>query len=81
MGAGDFLTLSNGTGYGTCEWSNCGDPKDLTNVYYWSMVRLNLPGSELYDPSMAWVAKICPDGRMAADLFIYMDDFTPTGAR
>jgi hypothetical protein len=32
-----------------------------------------------YDPSKAWVAKVREDGRVAADLFIYMDDFRPTG--
>jgi hypothetical protein len=55
-----------------------GDPKDTENVYHWAMVRLNLPGPELYDPRKAWVAKVRPDGRVAADLFIYMDDFRPT---
>jgi hypothetical protein len=32
-----------------------------------------------YDPSLSWVAKIREDGRVAADLFIYMDDLRPTG--
>jgi hypothetical protein len=56
-----------------------GDPKDTENMYHWAMVRLNLPGSELHDPRKALVAKLRPDGRVAADLFIYMDDFRPTG--
>jgi hypothetical protein len=42
------------------------------------MLRLNLPGSDLYDPRMAWVAKARPDGRVATDLFIYRDDFRRT---
>jgi hypothetical protein len=32
-----------------------------------------------YDPSKVWVAKVREHGRVAADLFIYMDDFRPTG--
>jgi hypothetical protein len=43
------------------------------------IVRLDLPGVEDYDPSLSWVAKIREDGRVTADLFIYMDDLRPTG--
>jgi hypothetical protein len=32
-----------------------------------------------YDPSKAWVAKARKDGRVEADLLIYMDEFPPTG--
>jgi hypothetical protein len=56
-----------------------GDPMEIVNVYHWSMVRLDLPGSEFYDPRMAWVVKVRLDGRVAADLCIYMDDFRATG--
>jgi hypothetical protein len=56
-----------------------GDPKYTENVYHWAMVRLKLPGTEIYDPRKTWVAKVRPGGRVAADLFIYMDDFRPTG--
>jgi hypothetical protein len=38
-----------------------------------------LPGSSDYNPSLAWVAKAREDGRVAADLFIFMDDSRPTG--
>jgi hypothetical protein len=34
---------------------------------------------EDYDPSLSWVAKTREDGRVAADLFICMDDLRPTG--
>jgi hypothetical protein len=51
-----------------------GDPKDSLNVFQWEEVRLNLPGM-----AESWVAKVREDGRVAADLFIYMDDFCPTG--
>jgi hypothetical protein len=44
-------------------------------------VRLNLPGSENYDPNRPWVHKIrLDDGRIAADLFIFVDDLRPTGS-
>jgi hypothetical protein len=56
-----------------------GDPLDETNVFQWSSVRLNLPGIPDYDPRVQWVSKIRKeDGRVAADLFIYIDDFRPT---
>jgi hypothetical protein len=56
-----------------------GDPNYEQNVYQWKEVRLNLPGSSDYDPSLAWVAKVREDGLVAEDLFIYMDDLSPTG--
>jgi hypothetical protein len=43
------------------------------------IVRLNLMGSELYCPSMAWEANTWTDGRVMADLLVYMDDFSHTG--
>jgi hypothetical protein len=56
-----------------------GDPNDVSNVFKWKKVRLNLPGTPEYDPSMSWVAKVRQNRRVAADLFIYMDYFRPTG--
>jgi hypothetical protein len=34
---------------------------------------------EDYGPLFSWVANIRVDGRVAADLLIYMDDLRPTG--
>lgn len=51
-----------------------GDPADERNIFQWHVVRLNLPGSPTYSPGQAWVAKIRKDGRVAADIFIYVDD-------
>lgn len=51
-----------------------GDPLDDTNVFRWKSIRLNLPGSERYDPSKSWIAKIREDDTVAADIFIYVDD-------
>jgi hypothetical protein len=33
-----------------------GDPLDPNNVFWWDSVKLNLPGSDSYDPSKPWVA-------------------------
>lgn len=52
-----------------------GDRHDPSNAFRWDKVRMNLPGSKDYDPSKPWVSKIrVSDGKMAADLFIYVDD-------
>jgi hypothetical protein len=70
-----FYPYQTGQGMGHAKEMILGDPKDTENVYHWAIVRLNLPGSELYDPRK--VAKVRPDGRVATDLFIYMDEFHP----
>jgi hypothetical protein len=57
-----------------------GDQNYEQNVYQQKEVRPNLPGSPYYYPSLAWVAKAREDGRVAADLFIYMDDLRPMGS-
>jgi hypothetical protein len=52
-----------------------GNRKDPKNAFRWDQVKLNLPGSATYDPSLPWVFKIrWSDGKIAADLFIYVDD-------
>jgi hypothetical protein len=56
-----------------------GDPDGVSNVFKWKEVRLNPPGTPDYDPLMAWVATVREDGRVAAELFINMDDLRPTG--
>jgi len=56
-----------------------GDHNDERNVFAWARVELNLPGSRTYNPSVAWVRKVRKDGRVAADLFTYVDDIRPTG--
>jgi hypothetical protein len=49
------------------------------NVFQWNQLQLNLLGSADYDPSKSWVRKLRSDGRLAADLQIYFDDFRTTG--
>jgi hypothetical protein len=58
----------------------CGDRHVLTNVFCWDKVVLNLPGSKEYDPRKPWVYKLrLDDGRITANLFIFVDDLWPTG--
>jgi hypothetical protein len=41
---------------------------------------MNLPGSAEYDPSLPWVSKVrLSDNKIAANLFIYVDDVRVTG--
>jgi hypothetical protein len=35
-----------------------GDRADPDNVFRWDAIRMNLPGSATYDPSLPWVSKI-----------------------
>jgi hypothetical protein len=58
-----------------------GDRKDPTNVYCWDTVQMNLPGSSDYRPSRPWVSKYrSSDKKIAADLFIVVDNLRPTGS-
>ena len=56
-----------------------GDRLNGTNPFRWDFVHLNLPGGPVYDPSVPWVAKVRgSDGKIATDLFIYVDDLRVT---
>jgi hypothetical protein len=57
-----------------------GDPSDARNPFRWDIVRLNLPGSKNYDPSLPWVSKVrLEDFNIACDLVIFVDDLRVTG--
>ena len=56
-----------------------GERRDDGNAFQWDHVRLNLPGSQHYDPSLPWVSKVRKDGHIASDVFDYVDDLRPTG--
>jgi hypothetical protein len=57
-----------------------GDRRDCANVFRWDIIILNLPGSEEYDPSLPWVYKCrSSDGKVAVDVFGFVDDFRQTG--
>jgi hypothetical protein len=54
------------------------DGKEL-NPFQWMRVRLNLPGLKEYDPCNSWISKLRSDGRVACDLFTFVDDERVTG--
>ncbi|KAG7368169.1 hypothetical protein IV203_030912 [Nitzschia inconspicua] len=56
-----------------------GDPNCPRNIFRWSKVRMNLPGSEGHDPTKAWVSKIRKDGKVACDFVGFVDDLRPSG--
>jgi hypothetical protein len=58
-----------------------GNPSCPQNPFFYDTVRLNLPGSATYDPSIPWVSKVdsCT-GRLAPDMSTYVDDVRNTGS-
>lgn len=56
-----------------------GDPKDESNVFQWSYLELNLPGSETYCTGSPWISKRREDRRIAVDVHSYVDDERVTG--
>ena len=63
------------------EW--CSNTNSSTSykdgIFSFSQVVLNLPGNTNYDPSMPWIYKATADGRIACDMFTYVDDQRVTG--
>jgi len=51
-----------------------GDRHDNENVFAWSSVEMNLPGSFGFDPARSWISKRRADGRIASDIHLYADD-------
>jgi hypothetical protein len=50
------------------------------NPFHWASVRLNLPGSEGYDPSLPWVSRLTSSGHMAGTFKRYVDDLRTVGS-
>jgi hypothetical protein len=58
-----------------------GKPSDPHNPFHFDVVRLNLPGSDTYDPSHPWISNIVrATGQIAANTKTYVDDKRVTGA-
>jgi hypothetical protein len=58
-----------------------GDHKNPANVFCWHIIRRNLAGLEQYDSALPWISKIRKeDGKIATDLFSFMDNFRATGS-
>lgn len=69
------LTLQHGSGSLVTKEVIRGDPKQRGNIFRWSHVRLNLPGSMANKPHLPWVSKVqAEDGRVANDFITYVDD-------
>ncbi len=49
------------------------DGKEL-NPFQWNHIHLNLPGTKGYNPCLSWLSKIQLDGRVACDIFTFVDD-------
>ena len=60
-----------------------GDRFDPKNPFQWKFVRLNMPGTQSYDPSEPWIMKVRADELSAAviySLFTFVDDERVAGA-
>ena len=55
-----------------------GNRENKNNVFRWSKVIFNLPGSKSYNPSLPRVYRVRVEGTVAGDLFIYIDDLRVT---
>ena len=51
-----------------------GNQRDDNNPFAWHSIRLNLPGTADYNPTLPWMLKICKDGLVASDIAQYVDD-------
>ena len=51
-----------------------GGRLDSDNPFRWHHVEMNLPGSESYSPSRAWVTKRRVEGSLASDMVVFVDD-------
>jgi hypothetical protein len=49
------------------------DGKEL-NLFQWKRIRLNFLGSREYDPCTLWITKVHADGRVACNIFSFVDD-------
>ena len=57
-----------------------GEEGKELNPFQWASIRLNLPGSEGYNPCKSWVSKLQANGWVACNLFTFVDDKRVTGA-
>jgi hypothetical protein len=51
-----------------------GDRRLRTNPFYWDRVVMNLPGLMGNRADLPWVMKVRWDGKLAAKVFVYLDD-------
>jgi hypothetical protein len=68
--------------FGWCEEFIRGDGTEKDNPLQWDQIRMNLPGEENYDPTLAWLSKTVHAGdkeRIAGDFSAYVDDIRVWG--
>jgi len=53
-----------------------GNRCDPDNCFKWNTIRMNLPGSLIYDPSIPWITKM-DNEEEASDVIPYVDDGRP----
>mmetsp|Transcript_26925 Transcript_26925/g.40745 ORF Transcript_26925/g.40745 Transcript_26925/m.40745 type:complete len:235 (+) Transcript_26925:1254-1958(+) len=58
--------------------SDQGLSKGDSNPFEWKTIRRNYPGSQNYDSSLSWIAKIDEEGLLATELHQYVDDLRIT---
>ena len=51
-----------------------GDRWDSSNPFHWESLKLNLPGTEAYNPTLPWIAQLRPDGSTASGMTCFVDD-------
>ena len=52
-----------------------GNREDLTNVFRWDTIKLNLPGSASFNPSLPWIMKWNElIKNLAAKIVAFLDD-------
>ena len=56
-----------------------GDKTDIANPFHWLTVQLNFPGKKGHRSDLPWMMKICWDGHLACEGFLYVDDGRATG--
>lgn len=64
-----------------------GERSDPKNIFRWERIRLNLPGSPIFDPLLPWVSKVFTDRledgelieRIACDFATFVDDMRAAG--
>ena len=58
-----------------------GNQWDCSNPFHlhWERVIYNFPGTRGYHLGLPWVMKVCFDGHLACEVYVYVDDVRVTG--
>jgi hypothetical protein len=57
-----------------------GNPEDVSLLFQYDHIELNMPGNEGYRPDLPWLMKRWQDGRIASDMLAYIDGLRMIGA-